>query len=620
MFNPPRAVGRPDRRWHLALTGVLLALVAALASPAHAQGIDVPRASSPLQLGQRLGTEAALGLPTAPLEGALDPARYLVGPGDVFAVSIGGQLPVQYRTTVSAEGVLVIPDVGAFRAADRFLADVKAEVGAALQRTYRNVETSVALAEPRRFYVHVSGAVVSPGRILAPPVPRVEDALLLAMGGVTPRSLAESGPARQALAARALRSTATTEVEPGMLQPREDLLGARYRPSLRNVRVTHRDGTAALVDLLRYYATGDPESNPYLRDGDAVHVPFFDPDESGVGVAGAVADPGVYDVRPDDTARDLLVVALGPAADDVRAVRLVRAATGEATVLSPADLATTPVAAGDRLFVLDEAAAQGTVEAVGAVRFPASYPIVEGRTTLRELVEMAGGFEDDALVRGAYLERRGPWAAGEGALDAAAIVADPTVELELRQAALAAAAYDRARLSPLDFLGRQYLAREVVGYQRVSVDVDAALSEGAAPVFLRDGDRLVVPRDPGAVAVIGQVARGGYVPFAEGRDAEDYIAEAGGRAPGAADAYVVDAATGAYRLAAEAGPLHSGDVVFVNRTPVADDLETQQVVVQERQLERQEQRDRADARFRLISTTLQAVSVAATVIAIILRN
>src|SRR5690606_24577150 len=95
MFNPPRAVGRPDRRWHLALTGVLLALVAALASPAHAQSIDVPRASSPLQLGQRLGTEAALGLPTAPREGALDPARYLASPGGVSALTIGRPPPAQ---------------------------------------------------------------------------------------------------------------------------------------------------------------------------------------------------------------------------------------------------------------------------------------------------------------------------------------------------------------------------------------------------------------------------------------------------------------------------------------------------------------------------------------------
>src|SRR5690606_20617261 len=166
--------------------------------------------------------------------------------------------------------------------------------------------------------------------------------------------------------------------------------------------------------------------------------------------------------------------------------------------------------------VLDDDAALGTAEAVGAVAFPAGYRIVEGRTTLRDLVAMAGGFESDALVRGAYLERRGPTGTrGDGALDAAALVADPTVALELRQAALAAAAYDRARLSALDFLARQYLAREIVSYQRVSVDVEAALAPGGPPVYLRDGDRLVLPYDVGALAVIGQVLRGADVPSAE---------------------------------------------------------------------------------------------------------
>jgi protein involved in polysaccharide export with SLBB domain len=615
MFNPPHAGLRR------CLAGVLLVLLAA-AAPA-------PRAQSPglgggtvdlLQAGRR-PDPTTLGLSTPPLEGALDPARYPVGPGDVFAVSIGGQLPVQYRTAVSAEGLLLLPDVGSFRVADRSLADVKADLEAALRRTYRSVETSVALAEPRRFYVHVSGAVLDPGRHLVPPVSRVEDALAQATGGLAPRRLLESGPARQALAARAQQATSGEAVEAAALQAPEALLGTDYRPAYRNVRVVHRDGSVALVDLLRYYATGDAASNPYLRDGDAVHVPFYDPDAAGVGVAGAVAEPGVYDVRPDDTVRDLLVVALGPTAD-VEAVRLVRAATGEAFVLDPADLATTPVEAGDRLFVLDEAAERGTAEAVGAVRFPAAYPIVEGRTTLGDLLAAAGGLLPDALVRGAYLERRPPQAEPGSVADPAVAAADPTLDPALREAALADLAFERARLSSLDFAGRQYLAREVSGFQRVSVDVPAVLrGEGGAagsPVLLRDGDRLVVPFDLDAVAVLGQVLQPGYVPFAAGRRAEDYVAAAGGRAAAAAETYVMDAATGALTLAEEAGPLRSGDAVFVNRLATADDRLSQQLLVQERQIEIQERREATERQFRTLTTALQAVATAVSVTALII--
>ena len=221
-------------------------------------------------------------------------------------------------------------------------------------------------------------------------------------------------------------------------------------------------------------------------------------------------------------------------------------------------------------------------------------------------------------MRGAYLERRAPSTPGERRLDVAALVADPTVEEELRQAALAAAAYDRARLSPLDFLDRQYLAREAVAYQRVSVNVEAALASGAEAVALRDGDRLVVPYDIGAVSVIGQVVQGGYVPYVAGRTVEEYIAAAGGRGPGATDVYVVDAATGAYRPAAEAGPLRSGDLIFVNRTPVADDLVTQQLVIQERQLQVQERRERNEATFRLLTAIAQSLSATAAVISVII--
>src|SRR5690606_17372264 len=100
-------------------------------------------------------------------------------------------------------------------------------------------------------------------------------------------------PTRQAMTLRAMQALNPASFEPNRVQPVEGLVAeARYRPSFRNVLVTRRDGTTERVDLLRYYATGDTAANPYLRDGDTLFLPFFDPSKESVGVDGAVPEPG----------------------------------------------------------------------------------------------------------------------------------------------------------------------------------------------------------------------------------------------------------------------------------------------------------------------------------------
>ena len=184
----------------------------------------------------------------------------------MFTVAIGGAVPRQIPTTVSADGRLVIPEAGSFYVAGQSLARARAQVQSALQQRYRGVTADMSLSAPRTFYVHVSGSVPQPGRHLVPAVARVEDAI--AEASATPL-------------ARVLRYAAPVV--------REE---APRWPALRNVSIVDRSGRARTVDLMRYFATGDLDSNPYLRDGDALYVPAFDPLTEGVVVGGAIDRPG----------------------------------------------------------------------------------------------------------------------------------------------------------------------------------------------------------------------------------------------------------------------------------------------------------------------------------------
>ena len=533
---------------------------------------SLPGASA---LGAGSAGAAALGrrLPDATrlvLEGAVDPDQYVVGPGDEFTVSIGGSVPRQVTAVVSADGRLVIPEAGSFVAAGRTLARVRSDAQNALQRRYQNVTAEIALSSPRQFYVHVSGSVPTPGRHSVPAVARVEDAVVEA-GGAPISDLAQytKGANRK---------------------------GLRW-PALRSVSITRRSGGQQTVDLMRYVATGDLSANPYLQDGDALYVPSFDPLVEGVAVGGAVDRPGTYDVRPGDTAQDLLGVASGTSTR-IALVRRVRA--GEAVrEVSFAEAATLDVRPQDQVYAVPADPDVDRAQVVGAVLYPGSYPITEGQTTLEALVTMAGGLRDDALLRGATLERP-PRA--DVARPASESPADETVSPDV--------SVETDLLGGL--FGRQYFVRQSQRVPRVSIDPEAAVS-GAQSVRLRGGDVLTIPFDYGLVRVYGRVQRTGYVPYVAGTTAGDYVAQAGGLGTTAAQIYVVDAATGQL----DAGPatvVRPGDAVFVNSLPTPDTAEFAQLALQERQDARDDARDRRQSRYQLFQTVLSVVGTVTAVV------
>ena len=576
MALPARGTALPV----LARSTALLLVAATLGTAAAQVGTPRPFGVPPVSLPDvaRASRAAPAGLA---LEGAVDADTYEVGPGDVFTVSIGGSVPRQLTATVSADGLLAVPEAGTFRAAGRTLAAVRREVGAALQRQFRNVPADLVLTAPREFYVHVSGAVPAPGRVAVPALARVEDALAEAAGGVSPRELA------------AYDVPTARRVE--------------RRPALRNVRLVGQDGAEVRVDLMRYFVTGDTRFNPTLSDGATVRLPAFDPDREGIAVGGAVDRPGTYDARPGDTAADLLAVAAGPdAGGRVAAVRRTRPGAGS-TEVPLAEAARLDLQARDQLYVVALEPDAGLAVVAGAVRYPGTYPVVSGRTPLAALVEMAGGLRDDALVRAAYLERT---ARAEPEDEYAAETSPFGRDLTSRQ--LDSTDVAVGGLSGFGLLGRRFYAQEVLRTPRVSVDVPAALA-GAEAVVLRDGDRLVVPFDLGAVRVFGQVAEAGYVPFVEGRTAGGYVEAAGGRGPSATAIYVVEAGTGRFVEGPDT-PVRPGDAVFVDRTPTADSPQVEQLAIQERQLELQDRRDRQQVRFQLLQGAITAVSAVATLL------
>jgi len=555
------------------------------------------------QQARQQATERILAAGGVPLEGVIDAEAYIVGPGDVFSVSTGGAIPLQISASVTADGMLIVPEVGSFSVAGMSLAEARKRIGTALQRAYRNVPTNVALARPRQFYVHVSGEVTRPGRHVAVPIARVEDALSAAMEGNNPL---------QAL----------------NLQ-RQDYLRFDGLPALRNVVLHRQNGDQRVIDLLRYYATGNTDYNPYLRDGDRIYVPTYTNDGEAVFVEyhnreelrrASVPTPTrssteIYDYRPGDTVTDLLLVAGGPdLLNETAVVRLLRSSNGP---LRARDIDVHAIVAGtepnvsleprDRILITSTSELGGVADIDGLVTHPGTYPIVPGETTLQELVEAAGGIRPDGLLRAAYLVRK-----GTDEIQDAPLALDDVNAPDARAALVEDQVFKQARLADLSFVSRQYLTRELLQYQRVALDLGNDVST-IPPVSLRDGDRFVVPRDPNAVLVIGQVRNPGFVPFVAGADAEYYIEQAGGRSPAAAETYLREAKSGAL-WAPTGANLQSGDTIFVDRSPTADTESLQSLALQQQQLDFQQERERRNNRFQYVQTGLAVLGTALSVV------
>lgn len=525
---------------------------------------------NPLQSMTRLSRIGDL----VPMEGPVDASRYVVGPGDMFNVSVGGAQPVMASVPVSADGYLLLPEAGAVEVAGQRLEAARQRARQALREEFENVSVEVTLSQPRQFYVHVSGAIPVPGRYVATPVARLATVLNMAFADTS----------------------------------RAPVSNPDLRPSLRNVKLIHQDGSSERIDLLKYYSTGDTRHNPYLTDGDVISVPTYNPDYHSVFISGDVAFPGTYDYRPDDTVYDLLVLATGETPPtgftQVRVLRTDEAGRSTSEIYDLAGLdRSIRVSPRDQIHAVQDVRLRGSASVEGWVAFPGRYPIVAGETTLQRLLEMAGGVRDDALERGAYLVRPTLPSPRPQLSQRNRFEPSPTGLSLFRADSLAL--MHSTRLARMDFISRAYLAHELRLQNRLPIDL-SRLGDGE-PTYIRDGDRVFVPRDENSVFVLGQVNRPGYVPYRPHASLSYYIDASGGFGENAGEAFVIEAGTGRYTDAGRAS-IQSGDMIFVDRdVQRADNMELQQLLLQDRRAD-------LDERSRTVQTIVQSISAATAIV------
>jgi protein involved in polysaccharide export with SLBB domain len=200
------------------------------------------------------------------LDAPVDPDTYVIGPADQFLLVLRGKAQREFSLQVLPEGVVILPNHGAFPVAGLTINQFRAELKKHLKQYYKNVDFDCQLVTPRHFVVYVLGEVEKPGAVELHAPFRV--------------------------------STAIEEAE-----------GLTFRGSDRYIEIRENGKTVREVDLYLFLNQGIVAENPVLREGQSVYVPAR---HTTAVALGEVWHPQTLEIRPGETVADIVRYAGGP--------------------------------------------------------------------------------------------------------------------------------------------------------------------------------------------------------------------------------------------------------------------------------------------------------------------
>jgi len=171
---------------------------------------------------------------------------------------------------------------------------------------------------------------------------------------------------------------------------------------------------------------------------------------------------------------------------------------------------------------------QEQVTLLGEVRFPGNYPIQRGET-LRSVLQRAGGLTGLAFPEGSVFTRQELAEREQQQVDRLA----ERLQSDLAAAALQSAAANQGSAGQALTVGQSLLnqLKNTKAVGRLVIDLSemvAAPVGSPMDVVMRDGDRLIIPKQKQEVTVIGEVQNTTSHFFRENLSRDDYIGLSGG--------------------------------------------------------------------------------------------
>lgn len=493
---------------------------------------------------------------------------YLLGPEDEIKISVWGKVNADYSTAIDRDGTINIPQIGIVHLAGLTFAEGKAFLEKEFSRYYKasEVKMNVSLGRLRSIRVFVVGKAQRPGSYTLSSLSTLVNALFASGGPSKAGTMRDIQVKRNGVTLVhfdlydfLLKGDKTQDIRlmpedvifippvgplvgiagdvkvPAIYELREetkllDLIGmaggltsVAFKGRVQVQRIEdHRFRTLFEMDMMDIEKSSG--KNIALQDGDLIKIFPVVETKSTVTLSGAVANPGEYGVKSGATRiRDVISKAGGLlyfSSNDAELTRVKVTQKGPQTERFMIDLLKAmegdteqnmPLETNDYLFIktVPEWQLYRTVRIEGEVRFPGTYTIKKGET-LSSLIDRAGGFTDNAYLKGAVFTRESVRELQQRQLNDSIDRLEQqflSQSVESIEASLTpeAALQQKASMEQRRSLIAKMRAAKAKGRISISLTSLDKFKGSPSDLPLEEGDTLFIPEKPQQVQVIGAV-------------------------------------------------------------------------------------------------------------------
>lgn len=298
------------------------------------------------------------------------PGSYILGPDDELIINVYGYSEKTYRQRVNAEGNIYIENVGPVFVSGLSIEEaekrIKSRLGSTIYRAMASGATKMQLrlGDIRSMRITIIGEAKKPGTYTVSSLTTLFNALYLC-GGPT-----DNG-------------------------------------SYRNIEIIRGNRVIRTVDLYRFLTQGDRSDNILLQEQDVIRIPYY---ESRMVFSGYVKRPGVFEIKPGESFEKLFSYA-GRFTDSayrksVTIYRINEEKLAIKTLVADSFPYYFPAMADSVVVGTATMRYANRVSIRGAVLRPGDYELLPGME-LKQLIEKAGGFREDAYLGAASVLRIG---------------------------------------------------------------------------------------------------------------------------------------------------------------------------------------------------------------------
>jgi polysaccharide biosynthesis/export protein len=340
-------------------------------------------------------------------------------------------------------------------------------------------------------------------------------------------------------------------------------VNSEVRFAERNIILKRFTGETIPIDLLKFKATGDFSFNPYLKNEDLIIIPPNNLDLNFISIEGAVMAPKTFLYVEGDRLLDALLFAQGidPSFGPVTKALINRIGTdGNKEQEDTAIIADNPVLhRGDRIKILAEDVLRKDYKVFidGEVAHPGPVFITRNTTTIRTVVEKAGGLKPTADLNRAELIR------GANVFRSTIFTEDFETLLMGRMSKISE---EDSAAFIVDNKLRIMRGNGSVNFAKI---FDEKSNDGT--FIVKSGDYIVIPEKVDLVYVFGQVNFPGYIPLISGKPVAYYLENAGGIGITAkSEVYLIKGKTRTWIEVnkVKSYAVESGDYIWVPKKPI----------------------------------------------------